>query len=180
MTHLQRRLLDGDLTVDASTIIRTNCPQLVLVEREELSACQNAQAAHGPGGTPTFYFLRHKMLERDGSGPGSDLHWAEAFGLQPGSDLLRCGVVGDAERWSSAASSRDLKLLVGAPTQRQSLDKLVLDLVHGGHPACGRGQHVCPAAWSRVVWLYSRSVGSCWLRPLVEMPPSSPDAWLLS
>lgn len=47
MTDLQRRLLDGNLAEDPSAVIGTNCLQLVLIEREELSAGQNTQAADG-------------------------------------------------------------------------------------------------------------------------------------
>lgn len=46
-THLQRRLLDGDLTEDAGAVVGTNGLQLLLVEREELSAGQDAEAGDG-------------------------------------------------------------------------------------------------------------------------------------
>lgn len=45
--HLQRSLLDGDLAVDSSTVVRTNRLQLVFVEREELGAGQDAEAGDG-------------------------------------------------------------------------------------------------------------------------------------
>lgn len=49
-THLQRRLLDGDLAEDSSAVVGTNRLQLLLVEREELSAGQNAEAGDGAAG----------------------------------------------------------------------------------------------------------------------------------
>lgn len=46
-THLQRRLLHGHLTEDSGAVVGTNRLQLLFVEREQLSAGQDAQAGDG-------------------------------------------------------------------------------------------------------------------------------------
>lgn len=54
-THLERRLLHGDLTEDSGAVVRTNRPQLLLVEREELSASEHAEAGDGAAHTYTHF-----------------------------------------------------------------------------------------------------------------------------
>lgn len=46
-THLQRRLLDGDLAEDSSPVVGTNRLQLLLVERKQLSSGQDSEAGDG-------------------------------------------------------------------------------------------------------------------------------------
>lgn len=65
----------------------------------------------------------------------ADSHWAEPFGLQPGSDVGGRRVVGDADGRQAAAARRNLKLLLSAATQSQSVHQLVLNLLHVGLPA---------------------------------------------
>lgn len=64
-------------------------------------------------------------------------HWAEAFGLQPGSDVLRWGVIGDADgRQVAVAAGWSRELLLSAAAQSQSVHQLVLNLLHVRFPAC--------------------------------------------
>ena len=67
-----------------------------------------------------------------------DSHWTEALGLQPGLDVVWGRVVGDADG-RQAGARWNLELLLSASTQSESVEKLVLDLLHGGLPAC-RGE----------------------------------------
>lgn len=73
--HLQRRLLDGDLTEDSSAVVGTNCLQLLLVEREELSAGQNSEAGDGSAEKKRHSQARHSRTQPDTAGQVvSDLH----------------------------------------------------------------------------------------------------------
>ena len=74
-------------------------------------------------------------VNSDSSTP-TDSHWAEAFGLQPGFDLIWRRVVADVDARQAAAARRNLKLLLSAATQSQSVHQLVLNLLHVGLPAC--------------------------------------------
>lgn len=70
--------------------------------------------------------------------PQPHLHRAEAFKLEPGFDLLRCGVVGDVGSEQSGAAWWSLELLLSAATESESVHQLVLNLLHVGLAAwCG-------------------------------------------
>lgn len=92
----------------------------------------------------------HLKKPRDPADIFLNSHWAEAFGLQPGSDFIWRRVVGDAEARQAAAARRRRKLLLGAATQSQPVHQLVLHLLHVGFPPCKR-----PGAFSVVSELKS-------------------------
>lgn len=64
--------------------------------------------------------------------PQPHLHSTEAFNLEPGFDLLWCGVVGDVSGGQSGAAWRSLELLLSTATEGEPVHQLVLDLIHVG------------------------------------------------
>lgn len=138
-TYLQRRLLHGHLAEDASAVVGAHRLQLVLVEREELRPRQHPQTPHGAACEPSAAVrpVWAGATEARGARGGSHLHGTESLGLQPAPHVVGRRLVRDADagKVGGAAAQAHARALAGAATQRQALQELVPDLLHGGPPA---------------------------------------------
>lgn len=143
-TDLKSSFLNGDLTVNSSAVIRTHRLQLVFIQREELSSCQNTQTVDGPEEIKHTEAVNHCSHDDDvmftGRG-GFDSHVAEALEVKPARHLLRCRVIRDVYWWNASGASGSLKLLLSAATQSQSVHQLVLNLLHVWLTAWERETH---------------------------------------
>ena len=91
-----------------------------------------------PDSTDPSHDSDHGSRSSSDKRPGfGDSHWAEAFGLQPGFDLVSRGVIGDADGRAATAAGGNLEPLLSTAAQSQPVHQLVLDLLHVGFPACG-------------------------------------------